>query len=194
MSLRAIGVNLGMLQASASAALLVLAPPMPAQGAQIKPVQTKPAHAKPAQTKTLDFRAMAQLSRPHGKARPAIVAQPLKWPEFSSAAWPKDDRLKALFKPRLASSARPVQGLGLFAMAKGHSADLTEPDRWADDSEVGANDTRVGLGWRKSNVSAMFGYMRPDFSRDPYAPEVADHAEYLKPRSSVGLSIALRYH
>ena len=65
----------------------------------------------------------------------------------------------------------PVKpGWGLFAVVHGRSMDLNAGGGWTMDSDAGPHEMEIGYGWRRSRVSAIVGYVQPDYGRPEGVP------------------------
>ena len=110
----------------------------------------------------------------------AATSQPLGR-SIAMAATPSSGRFLAL--PR-------SDGLGLIATVKDHAVDVVSPTQMINGPSGSLFDEAAGLGWRRDNLSAMIGYMRPDDQRPDYRDE---SVSYHKPRARVGLGLSLHY-
>jgi hypothetical protein len=81
-------------------------------------------------------------------------------------------------------------GIGLYAMAKSQAVDLTSPDRMLNGPKSPYAQA-AGVAWRRANMTAMFGYMRPSSYHSAYFPD--DHTPSFRTSSRVGLGFALHY-
>ncbi len=81
-------------------------------------------------------------------------------------------------------------GVGLYAMAKSHAVDLTNPDQVMNGPKSPYAQA-AGLAWRRANMTAMFGYMRPSNYHSAYFSD--DHTASFRISNRVGLGFALHY-
>jgi hypothetical protein len=88
------------------------------------------------------------------------------------------------------SSASVHDGVGLYAMARSQAIDLTSPGRVMSGPKSPYAQA-AGLAWRRANMTAMFGYMRPSSYRSNAFPD--DRTPSFRTSSRVGLGFALHY-
>ncbi|MDP9103548.1 MAG: hypothetical protein M3N05_06025 [Pseudomonadota bacterium] len=93
----------------------------------------------------------AQLVTPDGPAAP--VKSVMKLPHFNA------------YSVRGGAPRGTVDGMGLYATARGSAVDLTAPDHMLEGPSGSLFNQAAGFGWRNHNVSAMVGYMKPSSVR-----------------------------
>ncbi len=85
-----------------------------------------------------------------------------------------------------------TSGVGLYATAHGEAVDLTAPDRMLDGPSGSLFSQAAGVGWRRRNVSAMVGYMKPSSVRSATRFE-DDTGPAYRTRARFGVGWALHF-
>jgi hypothetical protein len=124
----------------------------------------------------------------HGQAPLAPLTPPLAGMAKSSTDWtiraPAQDYTAT---PHLAAGQwAPPAGWGLFATLSGRSIDLSNHSGWLTNPDAREGEAEVGLGWRGSTTSAVFGYIKPD-----YGATVERFPHTLQPESLMGINLAV---
>ncbi len=91
-------------------------------------------------------------------------ATPAAAPLFAPRAAVLSDQPSYEVVPRSDAGAPVRPGWGLFAVLHGRSTDLSSWNGWTVDPDARAHEMEAGYGWRRSNLSAIVGYVQPDFS------------------------------
>jgi hypothetical protein len=87
-----------------------------------------------------------------------------------------------------ALALRSANGLGVFATVRDQAVDAASPDHLVKGPSGSLFDEAAGLGWRRDNLSAMVGYMRPEDRQPDYRdPTIIYHRS--RPRVGFGLSL-----
>ena len=85
-----------------------------------------------------------------------------------SAVQPGQPDYAVNFRPSYGPPATP--GWGLFAVVRGRSMNLYARSGWTDDRDAGPDQMEAGYGWRRSGLSAIIGYVQPDYGRPDGVP------------------------
>lgn len=128
-------------------------------------------------------------------AQEPAIAQPTLVETYTpsaqaSASLPTLPRPKAIRLTPTRTAVRTADGFGLYAAVQGQGVDMTRPTELMNAPNGALFDEAAGLGWRRRNLSAMVGYMRPDGDRPLYVDE---GQAYRRPRGRVGFGLSLHY-
>ena len=91
------------------------------------------------------------------------------------------------------SAGRKVDGLGLFATLREQSIDLAGLGDGVVSGPTGSPfGTAAGLGWRRDNMSAMVGYMRPSLTKADWR-SYDIHTTNFQERAHMGVGLSLHF-